>query len=120
MPDAGWSGLKHTATQLWSSENVFCGVMNHTSVSGILINDPGFGKCQENVACHTTLCQLCCWRRDNAMGLFFWCWPGSHPLVMENLNASVYQDNLGNSMPPTLWEQFGEGVQTKVYKDMDG
>lgn len=54
------------------------------------------------------------------MGLFFWCWPGSHPLVMENLNASVYQDNLGNSMPPTLWEQFGEGVQTKVYKDMDG
>lgn len=41
-------------------------------------------------------------------------------IVMGNLNASVYQDNLGNSMPPTLWEQFGEGVQTKVYKDMDG
>lgn len=41
-------------------------------------------------------------------------------IVMGNLNASVYQDNLGNSMPPILWEQFGEGVQTKVYKDMDG
>lgn len=41
-------------------------------------------------------------------------------IVMGNLKASVYQDNLGNSMPPTLWEQFGEGVQTKVYKDMDG
>ncbi len=30
-PSAGWSGVKHTATGLWSSGNTFCGVTNHTS-----------------------------------------------------------------------------------------
>ena len=43
------------------------------------------------------------------MELFFrsWAWPLSS--VKGTLNASAYQEMLDNSMPPTLWAQFGDG-----------
>ena len=44
------------ATGLWSSGNVFCGVTNHASLSGSLMDQSGFGECQENVS------------------MFFWGW----------------------------------------------
>ena len=42
MPSVGWSGVKHGATGLWSSENVFSGVMNHGSLSGSLMINLSF------------------------------------------------------------------------------
>ncbi len=29
---AGWSGVKHTDIELWTSGNLFCGVTNHASL----------------------------------------------------------------------------------------
>ncbi|KAI9525251.1 hypothetical protein NQZ68_009931 [Dissostichus eleginoides] len=57
MPSVGWSGVKNAATGLWSRGNVFCGVTNHASLSGSLMDQSEFGECQENVS------------------LFFWGWP---------------------------------------------
>ena len=37
------SGVRHVATGLWSSEDVFCRVMNHGSLSGSLKKKSGFG-----------------------------------------------------------------------------
>ena len=53
-----WSGVKHAATGLWSSGDVFCGVTNYASLSVSLMDESGFGECQENFTCLTTLCQL--------------------------------------------------------------
>ena len=36
-----------------------------------------------------------------------WSWPLVP--VKGTLNISAYQEMLDNSMPPTLWEQFGDG-----------
>ena len=47
-------GVKHGNI----SGNVLCGVMNHFSLHGSLMNESGFGEGQENVACLTVLCQL--------------------------------------------------------------
>ena len=48
MPSFGWSGVKLAAIGLWSSGNVFSGVMNHTSASGSPTDESGCGGCQEN------------------------------------------------------------------------
>ena len=47
-PSVGWSGVKHTDTGLWSSGNVFCGVMNHPSLFGSQMGEAGFGGRREN------------------------------------------------------------------------
>lgn len=41
-----------------SSGNVLSGVMNHTAPSGNLIDESGFGGCQENSTYLTALCQV--------------------------------------------------------------
>lgn len=45
-----WSGAKHGTTGLLSCENLFCGVKNHTSLSGSLMGEYGFDECQEKTA----------------------------------------------------------------------
>ena len=47
MPSVGWSGVKHGATALRSSGNVFSGVMNPASLCGRLMHEFGFGRCNE-------------------------------------------------------------------------
>ena len=54
LPSVGWSGAKHAAAGLWSSGNVFSGVMNHASLSNFAENTTGVW-----------------WRRDNSLGLLF-------------------------------------------------
>ena len=51
IPGIGWSGVKLDAIGLWSSGNAFSLVMNHVSPSGSLMNESGFGGCQENTTC---------------------------------------------------------------------
>jgi hypothetical protein len=41
MPSVGWSDVKPATIGLWSSGNTFSGVMNHTSLSGILMDESG-------------------------------------------------------------------------------
>ena len=43
MPNVGWSGVKLAAIRLWSSGNMFSGVMNHASPSGSPMDKSGFG-----------------------------------------------------------------------------
>ena len=43
MPRGRWSGVNLAAIGLWSSGNVFSGVMNHTSPSGSPTDKSGFG-----------------------------------------------------------------------------
>uniref|UniRef100_A0A0E9WYW8 Uncharacterized protein n=1 Tax=Anguilla anguilla TaxID=7936 RepID=A0A0E9WYW8_ANGAN len=42
----GWSVIKHTAIGLCSSGHAFSGVMNPASLSGSLMDESGFGECQ--------------------------------------------------------------------------
>lgn len=58
MQSIGCIGLKHTTAGLWSSRDVFSGVTNHSSPSGNLMDESGFGTCQENGTCLTVLCQV--------------------------------------------------------------
>ncbi|MCJ8742592.1 hypothetical protein PDJAM_G00083850 [Pangasius djambal] len=51
MRSIGWSGVKRTTTGLWGSEKVFSGVMNHASLSSSVMDESGFGECQENTTC---------------------------------------------------------------------
>ena len=48
MPSVGWSDVKLAAIGLWSSGNVFSGVMNYASTSGSPTDESGFGGCLEN------------------------------------------------------------------------
>ena len=58
MQSAGCSGVKHAATGLQSSGDAFSGMTNHASPSGNLMEESGFGGCQENGTCLTALCQV--------------------------------------------------------------
>ena len=58
MPSVGWTSVKLTAIGLWSSGNAFSLVMNHASPSGSLMEESGFGGCQENAICPNAQCQL--------------------------------------------------------------
>ena len=72
MPSFSWSGVNLTTIGLWSSGNTFSGVVNHASPSGSLMDEFGFGGCQENATCPNALCYCkVCWRKNNGLGLFF-------------------------------------------------
>ena len=47
-------GVKLAAIGLSSRGNAFSGVMNHASPSGNLMDESGFGGCQENATCLST------------------------------------------------------------------
>jgi hypothetical protein len=51
MLSVGWSGVKLTSIELWSSGNKFLGVMKHASPSGSPTDKSGLGGCQENATC---------------------------------------------------------------------
>lgn len=76
--------FKYTATGLWCSGNIFSGMVNHTSLSGSLIDEAGFGRCQENVGMQSANSNVW-WRRDNSLGL-------SHLVpVKGNVNSTTYR-----------------------------
>ena len=58
MQSVRCSGVKHAATGLKSSRDTFFGVTNRASPSGNLIDESGFGSCQENCTYLTALCQV--------------------------------------------------------------
>ena len=48
MPSAGCSGVKHTLPLDSGTVQTFSGVKNHAAISGSLMDEPGFGGCEEN------------------------------------------------------------------------
>ena len=56
MLRVGGSGVKYAAPGFGG--NIYCGVMNHTSLCGSLKYESGYGEYQENIICLTALCQL--------------------------------------------------------------
>lgn len=52
------------------SGTVGTGVMNHSSLSGRLMDDPGFGGCQENTTYLHSANRKIWWWRDKGLGLF--------------------------------------------------
>lgn len=80
VPSVGWSGLQHTPTGVWSSENVFCGVMNHVSLS-VWWMSVGLMDVRRTIPAWLRYANCYIWwRKVNDMGLFFM------------LNVLAYQD----------------------------
>lgn len=52
MSSLGWSGVKHTATRIWSIGNMFSEMMNDVSLSRSLMKESGLSRYQENTIYH--------------------------------------------------------------------
>ncbi len=98
MPSVGCRGVKHATTGLWSSGNLFYGVMNHTSRLEGLMGESGFGKYQENVTLPDCIEPTVKFGGGGIMvlGCFSGISLGHFVPVEGNLNASAYQDILGH------------------------
>ena len=72
MQSVGWSGVNLTATGLWSTGNVFSGVINHALPSGSPMDESGLADARRTLPAriHSANCKVC-WRRNNSLGLFF-------------------------------------------------
>lgn len=58
VQNAGCSGIKHAATGLRSSGDIFSGVTNHAHSSDKPMDETGFGGFQENGTCLTASCRV--------------------------------------------------------------
>lgn len=63
------SGVKHAATGLYSSGNVFSEVMNHASLSASHMYESGLNSCQENSTFLSALCQVWCLVEEGVYGV---------------------------------------------------
>lgn len=79
-----WSGVKHTTTRLWSSGNVVCGVMNHISLFGTMMDKSGLANVRRTLPAGVSLVL-----EEKCYGIVFLV---SFDAVRRNVNASAYRD----------------------------
>ena len=72
LPSIGLSGLKLAAIGLWSSGNVFSGVINHASHLAVRQTNQGLADARKILPSpmHSTSCEVWC-RRNSGLELFF-------------------------------------------------
>lgn len=90
------------------SRNMFFGVMNHASLSGHLLDKPGFDRCQLHAIYWNTYCCVYCKDWWMVWGYYLGFGQGLFSPVMGLLNATGYEDILANLVLLALWQQFGE------------
>lgn len=94
-----WTGVRTAATALSSSGNVSCGVTNHISLPGSVMDESEFGECQESFLPDCIVATV----KFVGEGIIVWgCFSrvGLGALIPVNgtLNASAYLDILNSSL----------------------